>query len=385
MTWRIPRAAVNHGTPCSPPGGPLSRGSLGDVSTSNLSSLSAYDRAAWDEIQDWKNAKSGRSLIPARPRQAIAHAGKAAARIAGDLPGADTIAGTLQRAVEGAFTTVDRISVASVRRSAIIKRFARAGHDVVDLTDIRKLDLRTVDRLRPRVDMRYMIGLAAEGAGAGAAMTGAEALTAGGTVLGVGAGAAPGAGLLITITVADAVAVVSACSRVAAEIGAYYGYDAELPQERIYSMGVLGVAMAETEAAKAAAFQELNKVVQALARKKSWKELDSLVVTKVIKKVMSKYTERMTQRKLGQAVPVLGIIMGASLNAKTLSDVAKAANYVYRERFIADKYSLATSNPAAEGGTLDIVTIIDDELADNADVVDAEIVEDLPPPAASAV
>lgn len=349
------------------------------MSGPDLSALSTYDRAAWDEIQSWKNEKSGRSLVPARPKQAIARAGKAVARKAGDVPGASAIARTLQRAVEGAFTTADRISVASVRRGAIVKRFARAGHDVVDLSDIRQLDLRTVDRVRPRVDLRYMLGSAAEGAGAGAAMTGAEALTAGGTVLGVGAGAAPGAGLLITVTVADAIAVVAACSRVAAEIGAYYGYDAELPQERIYSMGVLGVAMAETEAAKAAAFQELNKVVQALARRRSWKELDSLVMTKVIKRVMGKYAERLTQRKLGQAVPVLGIFVGAGLNAKTLNDVATAANYVYRERFIADKYGLANAEPAAAGSDgLDIVAIVDDELAVEADVVDAEIVEESP-------
>lgn len=347
------------------------------MSAPDLSLLSSYDRAAWDEIQQWKNEKSSRYLVLARPKQAMARAGKAAARKTGDVPGASAIAGTLQRALEGAFATVDRVSVASVRRSAIIKRFARAGHDVVDLSDIRRLDLRTVDRVRPRVDLRYMLGSAAEGAGAGAAMTGAEALTAGGTVLGVGAGAAPGAGLLITVTVADAVAVVGACSRVAAEIGAYYGYDAELPQERIYSMGVLGVAMAETETAKAAAFQELNKVVQALARRKSWKELDSLVMTKVIKRVMGRYAERMTQRKLGQAVPVVGIFVGAGLNAKTLNDVAKAANYVYRERFIADKYNLSTAVPAeASSSGLDIVAIVDDELAVDADVVDAEIVEE---------
>jgi hypothetical protein len=339
--------------------------------------MSPYDRAAWNEIQKWKTKKSDRSLIPARPKQALVRAGKATARKAGDVPGASAIAGTLQRAVEGAFGTVDRISVASVRRRAIIKRFARAGHDVVELSDIRSLDLKTVDRVRPRVDLRYVLGSAAEGAGAGAAMTGAEALTAGGTVFGIGAGAAPGAGLLVAVTVADAVAVVGACSRVAAEIGAYYGYDAELPQERLYSMGVLGVAMATSEPAKAAAFQELNKVVQALARRKSWKELDSLVMTKVIKRVMGKYAERMTQRKLGQAVPVVGIVLGAALNAKTLNDVVKAADYVYRERFLRDKYGLSTAGPAtASSEGLDIVAIVEGELAADADVVDAEIVEE---------
>ena len=207
-------------------------------------------------------------------------------------------------------------------------------------------------------------------------MTGAESLTASGTVFGVGAGAAPGVGLLIAVTVADAVAVMGAASRVAAEIGAYYGYDAELPQERIYSMGVLGVAMAQTEAAKAAAFQELNKVVQALARKKTWKELDSMVATKVIKRVMTRYTERMTQRKLGQAVPVVGIALGAALNAKALHDVATAADYVYRQRFLEDKYSLNSDfTVTSEVDGLDIVAIVDAELDGDASVLDAEIDE----------
>ena len=110
--------------------------------------MSSYDRAAWDEIQSWKTAKSARSLIPAGPKQAIARVGKAVAQRAGDVPGAGAVMGAVQHVIEGAFGTVDRISITSVRRGAIIK-LARAGHDVVELSDIRRLDLKTVDRVRP--------------------------------------------------------------------------------------------------------------------------------------------------------------------------------------------------------------------------------------------
>ena len=119
------------------------------MTSPDLSCLSPYDRAAWDEIQSWKTKKSRRSLVPAGPKVAIARAGKSVADKAMDIPGADTVLGAVQDAVEGAFGTIDRVSIASVRRRAIVRRFDRAGHDVAELDDVRRLDLRTIDRVRP--------------------------------------------------------------------------------------------------------------------------------------------------------------------------------------------------------------------------------------------
>lgn len=165
----------------------------------------------------------------------------------------------------GFLGAVDGVVLATVHRSAIISRYQRAGHAVRDLADIRQLDLSEIDKAKPRVRLRYVLALMGEGAVAGLGMTGGVALALRGGAHGAGAKAAPGVGVLVGVTAADAVAVLAASSRVSAEIAAYYGYDVELPHERLRAAGVLGVGLAP-QAGKAGAYQELNKLVQALAQ-----------------------------------------------------------------------------------------------------------------------
>ena len=110
--------------------------------------------------------------------------------------------------------SVDRFAVASVHRKAILSRFSKAADPVEELADIRQLELRGIDRVKPRVDVRYIAASIGEGAAAGAGMTGGAALAAGGGVFGTGAGAAPGVAVLVSVSAAGAVAVLAACSRV---------------------------------------------------------------------------------------------------------------------------------------------------------------------------
>jgi hypothetical protein len=184
--------------------------------------------------------------------------------------------------VSGLLGSVDRVAVASLHRRAILARYARHGHRVPELADIRRLDLRDVDEVEPRVDLRYTLASTGEGALAGAAMSGGYVVAAGGAVAGAGAGAAPGSGILVGTTAADAVAVLAASSRVSAEIAAYYGSDVELPHERVYAAGVLGVGLA-SQAGKVAAYQERNELVQALARNRTWEALNTNVMAAVIR------------------------------------------------------------------------------------------------------
>lgn len=306
---------------------------------SSPASFSAYDRKAWEQIQKWREPSVGRQLVPA-PVKRVAASGlhKLGSGIQA-VPGTTAVAAAVEGAVTGLLGTVDRAAVASVHRSAILSRFQKAGHPVEELADIRKLDLRDIDKAKPRLDLRYVLASMGEGAAAGAGMTGGAVLAAGGGVFGIGAGAAPGIGVLVGVTAADAVAVLAASSRVSAEIAAYYGYDVELPHERLRAAGVLGVGLA-SQAGKAAAYQELNKLVQALARRKTWEALNKNVMTGVIRSVFGRFGVRLTQKKLGQAVPVVGILVGAGLNAATVHGVAEAAEMVYRERFLREKYGL---------------------------------------------
>ena len=62
----------------------------------------------------------------------------------------------------------------------------------------------------------------------------------------------------------------------------------------------------------------------------------------------------MTQKRLGVAIPAIGIVIGAGLNAKILYSVAEDAQTAYRLRHLMEKYGL---NSAEFGG----VTVSDSD------------------------
>ncbi len=333
--------------------------------------MSTYDRKAWQEIRRWREPSSGRHLVPSSVKRLAASGRRQLGAGVNAVPGSAAVLGAVEGAVSGLLGSVDRVAVATVHRKAILARFNKHGHQVGELADIRSLDLRDIDKVKPRVDLRYTLASMGEGALAGAAMSGGYVVAAGGAVAGAGAGAAPGVGILVATTAADAVAVLAASSRVSAEIAAYYGYDVEVPHERVYAAGVLNVGLA-SQAGKVAAYQELNKLVQALARRKTWEVLNKNVMASVIKSVYGRFGVTLTQKKLGQAVPLVGIVVGAGLNAATISGVAEAAENIYRERFLREKYGIP------EDTVTRVVAAVDVGVVDVAEILEAEIVDEDP-------
>ncbi len=317
--------------------------------------MSTYDRKAWQEIRRWREPSSGRHLVPSSVKRLAASGRRQLGAGVNAVPGSAAVLGAVEGAVSGLLGSVDRVAVATVHRKAILARFNKHGHQVGELADIRSLDLRDIDKVKPRVDLRYTLASMGEGALAGAAMSGGYVVAAGGAVAGAGAGAAPGVGILVATTAADAVAVLAASSRVSAEIAAYYGYDVEVPHERVYAAGVLNVGLA-SQAGKVAAYQELNKNVMA----------------SVIKSVYGRFGVTLTQKKLGQAVPLVGIVVGAGLNAATISGVAEAAENIYRERFLREKYGIP------EDTVTRVVAAVDVGVVDVAEILEAEIVDEYP-------
>lgn len=156
-----------------------------------------------------------------------------------------------------------------------------------------------------------------------------------------------------------------ATHRAVAHTAAYYGYDVDLPEERLFALSVLSMGTA-AGAGKAAAYLEINKLVQALARRATWKELNKSVVAAVVQQVYTRLGLRLTQQKLGQAVPVIGVVLGAGLNARVMTSVIDDADHVYRERFLREKYALATTadvfSSAAGTDVVDLVDIVEAEL-----------------------
>jgi len=160
--------------------------------------------------------------------------------------------------------------------------------------------------------------------------------------------------------------VLVGANRAVAHIAAYYGYDLDRPDERLFALAVLSMGTA-AEAGKAAAYVELNKLVQALARRATWEQLRQSVITRVIEKVFTRLGFRITQRKLGQAVPILGTLIGAGMNARLFSSVTDDAEHVYRERFIRERYGLdpvTVVDASGESEVVDVAEILEEEIAE---------------------
>lgn len=246
---------------------------------------------------------------------------------------------------------------ATVREGAVLKAYRKRGHEVHALEHIATLELRDIDRTKPNLGLAYTATATAEGAAAGFGVSGGQIVALGGAVAGAGAGAAPGAGMIVGVMAADAAAVLVAASRAVAHTAAYYGYDLKDPDERLFALAVLSMGTA-AGAGKAAAYIEINKLVQMLTRGATWKQLRGSVVTTVIEKVFTRLGYRITQRKLGQAVPIVGAIVGAGMNASLLSSVAEDADYIHRERFLRERYGIEPVVAEVTGdGETDVILI----------------------------
>jgi hypothetical protein len=330
--------------------------------------MTLYDQRAWAEIERWRASRlstKARTFVPANIRDRMSRTTQSAKERFEKLPGADAFESLFVKALGGLLDLGSRAAMASVRDGAIVEAYRKRGYDVEGIDDISELKLFQIDKVRPNLSLTYTATATVEGAAAGFAVSGGEIVAAGGSVFGAGAGGAPGIGTVLSVMAADAAAVLVGANRAVAHIAAYYGYDLENPDERLFALAVLSMGTA-TETGKAAAYVELNKLVQALARRATWEQLRQSVVTRVVDKVFTRLGFRITQRKLGQAVPIVGTLIGAGLNARLLSSVTDDAQHIYRERFLRERYGLdpvttAESPVSSDSEVVDVAEILEEE------------------------
>ena len=207
---------------------------------------------------------------------------------------------------------------------------------------------------------------------AGLAITGGELLATARSVASGGAAAAPGAGTVVTAIAVDAATVIAASARVVAHVGAYYGYNTRLPGEQVFALAIINWSSATTEAGKSAAFAQLSRITQQLVRGSTWAQLSEHVLVKVVQQTFESLGFRLTKRKLGQAIPALGVVIGAGLNAGILQEVAESAQMAYRLRHLEEKYGVTPPSGRSDGirpedDVIDIEAILEQAEQDELD------------------
>ncbi|BBY19866.1 hypothetical protein MSTO_00710 [Mycobacterium stomatepiae] len=183
----------------------------------------------------------------------------------------------------------------------------------------------------------YSLSAAAEGAAAGLAINSGEVVATAGSVATGGVSAAPGLGTVVAAMGVDAAALLTACTGVVARDALYYGYDPRDPAEEIFMMQVIGLALATTASAKAAAYQQLTALTERLNENEAWYQLDQQEFDKVAQRFAVEFSQKLMNKRILQLLPVVGVGIGAALNWKTVNAIADAAYWAYRERFLCEK------------------------------------------------
>ena len=271
-----------------------------------MSEPSKYEQSGVREIQQWKHRHE-------RGWRKIARVVSWPIDKAGDLvmvtPGLGWV---IEKSVSGVVSLVNEASQWSVRPEAIFAEYRASGDDVRGPDDVRNLDLRAVDRTIGALRAKYIALAAAEGSAFGA--------------MGL-----PGIPL-------DIAALTALALRAVGEYATYCGFDVQLQHERTYAVQVLGYGSADKTAAKSAAMAELAKVARAAASKKTWAELQKQASVQVMQRIARALGIRLTKAKLAQIAPVVGAGVAAGFNSYFVGNVCEASYFLYRERFLAEKY-----------------------------------------------
>ncbi|SBS79301.1 conserved hypothetical protein [uncultured Mycobacterium sp.] len=304
--------------------------------------MSEYEQEQLEKVREHRDRELSRSVRRLVP-ESVKDKGRQLYGKAIKTPGAAKVrdggAAALKATAEGAGKFMTRTGQLTTSEARVVRAFAKKGHTVERLGDIRKLDLRAIDKVASftRLHYTYSASAAVEGAAAGLAVSGGQAIATVGGVAGAGVAAAPGLGTIAAAMGVDAAALLTVCSRVIAHDALYYGYDPRDPAEEVFMMQIIGLGLAVTPSAKAVAYQQLAILTRSLASNMAWRQLNQQTFVKVAQRFAGQFGQKLTKKKLGQFVPIAGIGIGAALNWKMVDDVANAAYWAYRERFLFEK------------------------------------------------
>lgn len=160
---------------------------------------------------------------------------------------------------------------------------------------------------------------------------------------GGGSGAAGVIGLAVDIP-----AVIVLALRTVHKIGLCYGYDCSSDLDQQFILGILSASGANSMKEKSGALTALRSIEVILARE-TWKSIGA----KAAKQQMSKEGGiialrslakqlgiHLTKRKALQAIPVIGAVVGASVNGWFIQETGWAARRVFQERWLIENQKI---------------------------------------------
>jgi hypothetical protein len=304
--------------------------------------MSAYDRQAWDVLNEhWRRRNNKRGLpnwVGGALERSSSATKKAAKAVVDVVPEAvkepvrragDAVAGAaVKPALQGVVALLDLVNEWSLELNnpQIVEALARRrGLDVESFADLRHVELKDCDRLLSRNTLTWR----SVGAFEGGAM-GALALV-------------PVAGIPASITL-DILVIQLLSTSIAAHVAYSYGFDAKDPKEEEFIQRLVRRSFM-AQAAKAEPIRDVARAADAIKGRVRWsnKLLEDHKLLAALERVMSQLSAnggKVSVESVAKVVPYVGILLGAGVNSAVLGAVAADAKRYCQTRFLCEKYSL---------------------------------------------
>lgn len=145
-------------------------------------------------------------------------------------------------------------------------------------------------------------------------------------------GAAGATGLLGFV--GDIPALYTLLYRCIQEIGICYGFAVDTPAEEAFMLKVLDIGHFLEDDRRRQGLQDLLSLQDMIRTGVPLQDIERFAVAKGLEALARRLASALATRKAGQAVALVGSVIGASVNYQLLSDVGTVAWQAYRRRFV---------------------------------------------------
>lgn len=317
----------------------------------DATSMSSYEGKVWDSLNEHWERRNNRRGLPNWANSALGRtgevAGSAVSRVRDAVPEAvrepirragDAVANKAARPALAAATALLELVNAwalELNDPKSVEKLARKrGLELGGFTELRQQDLKSCDGLLTFNTLTWRTAGAVEG--------GAMGLLA----------MVPVAGIPVAMT-ADILVIQVLSTSIAARIAYSYGYDAKDPDEQMFIQRLVRRSF-KAQAAKVEPLRDTARAAEAVRGRVRWsaKLRQDHQLVAALEKLMQQLGpsgSKVSVQDVAKVVPVVGVLIGAGMNAAILGRVAADAQRYCQTRFLCDKYGLPLPAALATG------------------------------------
>lgn len=147
---------------------------------------------------------------------------------------------------------------------------------------------------------------------------------------------------------ADIPALITLSLRTIHKIGVCYGFESNTPENEQFALGILAVAGANTIEEKVTAMTTL-RVMEVILTNQTWKKISEAAAKSQFSKEAALFTTKVLAKQLGvnitkrkalAAIPLIGSLIGGSVNGWYVKEVGWAARRIFQERWLMENHKI---------------------------------------------